>query len=553
MRELIARVTAQINRLWERTEKRDRIRFFVIAGVALVAIIVAVILLSQTEYSVLYRDLDPSEAGKYMETLSDLGIPAQAVGTGTIMIPTKDLSRVSMQMASQQPTTGLTYDTFAKGGGFGMTDFEKRKYDQFQTQDRLQEAIEENSGVRRAIVTIALPDNRRVIFKGDVAKPTASVMLIMENGKTLPVESVVAIENLVASSVQGLDPKDVSILDNALNLLNRGDGLDLSSFNSHLEYESAVREELTRTVRNLLAPVFGIEHVQVGVNLKMDFDEKSTESITFSPVNTEDLQGIDVSFRKITEQATGVELPQGTAGVDSNGAAPIMPETEQNIVPNYKKITEEANREVNQVQEKINKAQGSISQLTVSVLLDENMLRRDPNDPTKADLTDPAANVATLRGIIGGACGLKPNEQQDLINVSLLPFAGMDADNEVYSAYERERGNSLLYDLIRSVALYAIIAACIIVVILTLGRMFRRKPSEEELAATRALDAAAAVGLTAEELEMQELLKLASDDTESIEDRVSPVREKIEDFIDRNPEAVASLLRNWLANDDERW
>src|SRR5437899_54073 len=78
-----------------------------------------------------------------------------------------------------------------------------------------------------ATVHLALP--QKDVFATDTQKPTASVLVTTALGRTLTSDQVQSVVHLVAASVVGLDPNQVTVADSAGNVLSTGNGQSISS------------------------------------------------------------------------------------------------------------------------------------------------------------------------------------------------------------------------------------------------------------------------------------------------------------------------------------
>jgi len=544
MQEMVKRLSGQITELWERTEKKNCVRVFVIVGLAVAVIIIAIMLLTQTEYDVLYREMEPAQAGEVLAVLQEMGVPARTSGTDTILVPRKDVDRLAMELSARgYPKSGFTYDIFKQGSGFGSTDYDKRKYEQFDLQDRLERTIAQQTNVQRAIVTLALPDATRVLYQSEREDPKASVMLYLRDGGDLSAENIAAIENLVSSAVNGLKPENVSITDNFLRLLNHRDGFDVIEdidITTNLQLQKLATEQVQSKVLNYLMPIFGAAHVKVAAHLTLDFDEHSIEKMTFSPVVDE--EGIIRSYRETVESVRGYYDAAGVAGIDPNGAAPVYPEVTGDTGQVYLNNTKEINYEIDQMLETITKAKGAVTELTISVAVDSTGLDEDTLDDLRIN----------LRAIVGAAVGILPEERPDRVEVQFMPFAAEENDGAVQEQYFKDRENERMLETIRTIALYVILALAIVVVAMSVVGLFKKSEPEPELLFAEGPDMQ-----QAELDEYGELLDLATgddleDDGDPFAVQKSTARQLIEDFIHRDPSAAASLLRNWINEDSRR-
>ena len=536
MKELFGKVREKLTGWWERTEKKDRARFFLITGVCLVVIIVAVVMLSRTQYAVLVRDMDPGEAGEVMTLLESLGVKVKTEGSGTILVPEDQVDRLRMDLAAQgYPKSGYTYATLAKGAGFGATDAEKRIYERLDLQERLSTTLCRFAPdiVLDARVEIAEQNMSTAILRNDVMPTTASVVLTLASN--LSDDQIAAVENLVAASVPGLKPENVYITDQTLRRLNHVPLTNLAGVSTDYEKTAAVRDDLVRSVQQLLIPIFGADNVKVSGRVVLDFDERSTESVTFSPVV--DDQGIDISLRTITEKARG-STDAGNVGIDANGAAPIYPETTGGL-SDYTNITQEINREVNETRENVTQARGKITDLSFAIAVNSD------------NLSAENSSAGAVRNLVAAAVGLSPDEY-DRISVEFTKFDGVAAPQAMQQAAADARGAEQWINLAKTLGLYLLIAVCVLLIAGRFFKLFAKKPEKDEeleAAAMDVLDKAETEDVE-DDAEYGNLVKLATEPGgEEITVTKSDSRQRVEDFIDKNPDAVANLLRNWLSEE----
>ena len=502
---------------WDKLEKKKRYTYIISAAVILVVIIAAVLLLNRTEYSVLYSGLEASEAGEIMTKLTELGINAKAEGTGTILVPKEKETTLRMELASQgYPNTGLNYDLFKSGTGFGTTDYEKQKYMQFQLQDRLQNSIKSLEAIDDAIVTLHIPDSTAYVLKSDKQSASASVILRIKNGMSLSKGQVTGIVGLVAKSVPGLEEDQVLIVDGNGNVLSRSGSAEADVASNQLDMETKVSDEYKKEINSMLEPVFGIGKVITGVRVSLDFDKKTTESVTYEPV-AGTTEGIPVSKNESKEVATNSQIA-GAAGLDANGGTVQYPENNAVNGGEYKKTDKTVNYEINSVKELLQKSEGSISDISVSVILDNENLQEGAEEKVKQ--------------IVAGATGINPEK----VVVQTMAF---DSRSEIENVFESNAAASRDLEkknTVRNMIIYAALALIICLIIFIIIRINSKKRARQELEATFE-----SVGLMTEEEDVDEDLVFSEKKTDK--------RRLIEKNIAENPEFIVQLLRNWLDED----
>ena len=148
---------------------------------------------------------DAKDMGEVVDYLKSNQIEFEYSESGdTILVPEDKHASVKMEMAMKGlPKTGnVGYEIFDEGN-FGISDFVQRTNKQRAIQGELERTIRAMDAVRDARVTIVQKDNNLLLSEDPENRPTASVM-INTGGMRLPTEKVMAIQFLVARSVEGV-------------------------------------------------------------------------------------------------------------------------------------------------------------------------------------------------------------------------------------------------------------------------------------------------------------------------------------------------------------
>ncbi|MDP5007658.1 MAG: flagellar basal body M-ring protein FliF, partial [Glaciimonas sp.] len=97
-------------------------------------------------------------------------------------------------------------------------------------EGEIAQSIESMAAVRAARVHLAIPKSS--LFIREQQKPSASIILTLEHGRSIDEGQISAITHLISSSVPQLNAKNVTVVDQAGNLLSSPNtnnrGLDAS-------------------------------------------------------------------------------------------------------------------------------------------------------------------------------------------------------------------------------------------------------------------------------------------------------------------------------------
>ncbi len=522
MANALTKLPSKILESFKKMSKGQRTRIIVLAVIILIIIISVSVVLNQKNYTVLYSGMQPSEAGEVLSTLTEMGVDAKAQGDDTIMVAEDQADSVRMQLAAQgYPSSGSNFDIFQNASGLGVTEMEKQVYYKFQIQENLRQTILKMSKVDDAVINLDLGEDSSYVLSNDKKPATASVMLSLKNGEKLNSSEVEAIAELVSTSISGMSTDDVRIVDSQMNLYSLGGDSETANVDTQMGLQNNVQQQLQSQVISLLTPVFGEQNVLAEVNVKLNFDNKVTESVEFEPPAS-GTEGLMVSVKELVE---AIKTDGGTgnvAGIDANGtASEYLAALESDPNSSYYQVSQEANYELNQTKTQIEEAKGKIEDLSVSVVLNSNGAE---------DYTEEVKQlVATAIGV-----------QEDRVTVQMLPFQEAVDASDVSSAMELQQEIMNNAQNAATTRLMIIVATVLVVLIILfmIIRMFRKK-TEPEASVEYLADEVIIPGAIPVQ---DEPVEVNIEDLEGEDSKMSI----LEDYINKNPESVANLLRNWL-------
>ena len=142
MAEQFKNIWKSITEFWGKLSSRTKkLAIGGMAAIVVVAVILTIIL-NKKEYVALFSGLDEKETAEVMKQLQESDVDYKYESDGTILIPEEQENALRMKLAqSGHPRTGTNYDVFTQNIDFMTTDYEKRQYEIFQLQERLQDSI----------------------------------------------------------------------------------------------------------------------------------------------------------------------------------------------------------------------------------------------------------------------------------------------------------------------------------------------------------------------------------------------------------------------------
>ncbi|MCU7731264.1 flagellar M-ring protein FliF, partial [Actinoplanes sp. KI2] len=121
------------------------------------------------------------------------------------------------------------------------------------------------------------------MFADDQDKPTASVLVASKQTQPLSDEQVKAIVHLVASSVEGLDPTQITVAGADGKVLSTGGGeaVGTGGDNSNQAQTVAFQNRMNSSLKTMLDSVVGPGHAVVTTTADLDYDQTQTTSKTY--------------------------------------------------------------------------------------------------------------------------------------------------------------------------------------------------------------------------------------------------------------------------------
>ncbi|RCI74991.1 flagellar M-ring protein FliF [Pseudomonas aeruginosa] len=284
---------------------------------ASVAIGFAVVLWSQQpDYKPLYGSLNGVDANRVVEALTAADIPYKVEpNSGALLVKADDLGRARMKVASAgvAPTdNNVGFEILDKEQALGTSQFMEATNYRRGLEGELARTVSSLNNVKAARVHLAIPKSS--VFVRDDRKPSASVLVELYPGRSLEPSQVMAIVNLVATSVPELDKSQVTVVDQKGNLLSDQQELsELTMAGKQFDFTRRMEGLLTQRVHNILQPVLGNGRYKAEVSADVDFSAVESTSEMYNPD-----QPALRSEQRNNEERQNSSGPQGVPGALSN-------------------------------------------------------------------------------------------------------------------------------------------------------------------------------------------------------------------------------------------
>ncbi|MDG5815648.1 flagellar basal-body MS-ring/collar protein FliF [Chitinispirillales bacterium ANBcel5] len=427
MSDFFKQLITQLSAVWQKLSLQQKIITSALVGFTLFGLVGLLIWSHSTGstesgYRVLYSNLDIEDASLITEQLDNHNFRYRMQNNGsTVTVQASQLYEARMALAREglPRKRGLGYELF-DGNNFGMTDYVQKLNHRRALEGEIQRTIEGLSEVRSARVHIVIPEN--TIFLDQQQDSKASVVLNLTHGNQLSRDQVRGISYLVSSSVDGLSPENISILDYNGRLLSNPYAQDETAIISsrNMELQQNVEQYLEKKSNQLLLNILGPSKAYVNVSAVLDFDRVEKTIERFDPES-----------RVIRSEELIEEFTKN---------APDGDHTRERSLTNY---------EINRTLEQVVREVGNIERLTVSVAVDGRYQQGENGEQIYVERSPE--ELQNIEDIVRNAVGYDIT-RGDQITVSAIQF-----DNEFLRREQMDMQNREQWEFWMTIAKYVLI------------------------------------------------------------------------------------------------
>ncbi len=523
-------------------------------GIALfVAIgIIGLMMGRQAEWRVLYANLGDKDGGAVIAQLSQMNVPYKhAEGGGAILVPADRVHETRLRLASQGlPKGSVAGFEQMESNRFGMTQFQERLTYQRGLEGELTRSIQALSSVQSARVHLAIP-NQNGFFR-EQQKPSASVLVSLNAGRTLDRTQLAGIVHLVASSVPEMSTSAVSVLDDTGKLLSSKDdgvsgGAAGGADSQQLQYVQQLEQLYSRRIIEILEPVVGRQNVKAQVTAEVDFSQTEQTSESHKPNQAAESGAI--RSQQLLESANGGALgpPSGVPGATSNqppgpSSAPVnspaqAPSAVAGSANNASKRESIINYEVDKTIRVVKGATGVIKRLSVAVVLNHASNTDDKGKTTTQPLTEQ--QIEKMTALVRETIGFN-QERGDSVNLLNAQFTKEKVSIPEIPLWKDPQ----VLDLARSFAWP--LGAVVFGLLAFLGLIRPAMTALNQPVVISDIRQTQLEAVVDETPERPQLTALASNDPKAEPTAHDLELQAAKKLTQDNPAAVAGILRNWI-------
>ncbi len=487
----------------------------------------------QPDMQVLFTNLGSEDAAAIIDKLKETKVPYETTGGGsTVLVPSDQVHDLRLQLATQglPHGGGVGFEIFDRTS-IGMSEFVQKLNYRRALQGELARTIAQMPEVERARVHLAIPERR--LFASEQEKARGSVILTLRNGQQLGQAQVQGVIHLVSSSVEGLQARDVTIVDGHGRMLSATMTDDASGLtNSQLDYQRSVEKDVETRIQTMVERIVGPNKAVVRVSSLVDFRKVETTEERYDP-NSQVVR----SEQRGQEKANGTNgVGGGIPGVESNVPPGTDQDPAQTSSNNSQTKNETVNYEISRTVSKIVEPVGVIKQLSVAVLVDGMY---EPIKTGEGEATDAPAvarkyiprseeDLKRIEDIVKKAMGFSA-ERQDQVQVVNVQFGtGPDEPQGMVAEATAEGPKTWLPYFRYGVGILLFTVILLFVVRPLLAMLGSTTEQMQAEASVSALPGRA--GMTEASLAH------------------APDRTQIIDMARKNPDTTAVVVKQWLKN-----
>ncbi len=372
----------------------------------------------ESDFKPLFTGVAPEDAAAMVQKLKESGTDYRLPeGGGSILVPSARVAELRLEFAAAGlPKTGrIGFELFDKAN-LGATEFSEHVNFRRALEGELERSVMSLAEVEAARVHVTFSKDSVFLESQQPAK--ASVLVKLRPGAHLAPANVQAIDNLVASAVEGLSPDAVSVLDMNGNLLGRPkaqggiDGPEASE--ASLEFRHKIEADLVTKINSTLEPLLGANKFRAGASVECDFSGGEQSEELFDPSRS-----VMASSQR-TEDTSGSSGGSGVPGTASTLPRPTSrPGTSGSRVS---RVSESITYQTSRTVKKTRLPAGTVRKMSVTVLLDQDVTWQKSNQGMQRVLVPPPPEkLKIIRDLVAGITGFSA-ERGDQLIVETLPF-----------------------------------------------------------------------------------------------------------------------------------
>lgn len=536
MDKILEKIKEIINRIiewWKRFTKKQKILLGGLAATVVIALAILAVVMTRPTYKTLVVAESTKEAANIKELLdADSSIDYKIMDDDlTFKVNEKNETAAKYILGTNKIVSDDYTLEDVVDGSFSTTEADKTKKYQLYLEKQLADDLSNMDNIASAQVNLSIPIDDGTILAREQSTYAA---ITLELDKDLEDGQAEGIAKFVATAVGNDDTEAVTILDNEANVLFAGgdESTNAGVIAKQSDQKSKESNRVKKEVRNVLLGTNVFDNVEVGLNLDMDFTNKTTTRTEYDIPESRD-EGYLTSESTYENETIGGT--QGVPGTDSNDQDTTYVIDDNGTTSSTTTDTSKQHA-LNETHTEVIDKGGTINKENSSIAVTAITYKYYNEDTMKksGELKDKTFDEFVSANNERKQIEVSDDYIQMVAQTTGFPEANIKIVAYEVPYFEYSTGSG------RTIADYIEIALAVLIFALLGYVVFRStrpdKVEEEE-----------------QELSVESLLESTKLE-EKLEDigytEKSEIRILIEKFVDEKPEAAASLLRNWL---EEEW
>jgi flagellar M-ring protein FliF len=495
------------------------------------------------QMTTLFTDLSMEDSSGIIKDLERQGIPFEMRNEGSVILVPKDkVTRLRMKLAEGglPKGGGVGYEIFDKSDALGTTSFVQNINHLRALEGELARTIRAIDRIQAARVHLVLPE--RPLFSRETPEPSASIVVRVRG--TLEPQQINAIRHLVASSVNGLKPQRVSIVDESGQLLADGAASDADQAVGD-ERRAGFEKRMRKQVEDIVSSVVGTGRARVQLSADFDFNRVTQTSDKFDP------EGRVLRSSQTREESAATTENNGQVTVNNE-----LPGNGQNgttaAARDQSKKTEETNNyEISRTTKTEVTEAGRVNRISVAVLVDGSYSKNEKGDLVykergKEELDRIAAVVRSAIGF-----DQKRGDQVEVVNLKFAEAPAVPPITEPTGLLGMVQFTK--DDVMYIIELGVMMLLGLVVMFMVVRPLVRRILASEEIAALTghgSLPALEDASAKSAGPPGQALVPGAAQwiDVAQVQGQVHAQSvHKVGELAERNPNETVAIVRQWLS------
>lgn len=537
MADRLKELLAKILEWWNRFTAKQKTIIVSIAAAVVFTFAIIIYVFTRPQYVEIMTCDNSAQAAEVVAILESAGVThRESVDGRTIEVEASQQSIASLAMGS----AGFVPDTLNRDVYFsdsiGTTASDRERRWQFYLQDYLQLMFSSLDSVKTVYVFLDIPPQNGTLM---AQQEEGGAYIQLELSGTFTSANAVAMAKCAATALGNSNTANITIMDMQGNLLFAG-GDDYTAAgvaNNLQELRSQAEAMVANQVKRVILATKYFQNADVVSHLDLDFSAYETTLKEYNAPNgtTEGLPAQRDEFQ--SSSTNGIEGEPGTGSNDSDALNSYVYPNTSSSESSSSEISEKFLQ--NEKAQYVTTPAGGIIYENSSMSIALIRYREYYEDTVRRQGLLDGTNWENFK--IANGADIRLEVDEDYYDMA-ANATGISRDRITIIAYE----SPIFYDRegISEESMSNILS--IIMILLILGFMafvvfrgMRPKKAENEEEVEEE-----------EELSVESMLQSTVENSMTIDvETKSDVRIMVEKFVDENPEAAASLLRNWLNED----